>query len=124
MKSKDFLDKLKKVMNMYVHRVYDVTEKFPKGELFGLTSQYRRSTLSIILNYIEGYARLSKKIMENFFEISYGSLKESAYLTEFSFQRNYINKQDHTQLVNLADEIGRMLWTVLQGMKQSGTLEH
>lgn len=117
MKSKDFLDKLKKQMNDYVHKVYDVTEKFPKSELFGLTSQYRRSSLSVILNYIEGYARLNRKIMENFFEISYGSLKESTYLTEFSFQRNYMNKQDYIQLFNLSDEIGRMLWTVLQGMK-------
>ncbi|MBI4653213.1 four helix bundle protein [Candidatus Kuenenbacteria bacterium] len=37
--------------------VYKITKKFPKDELYGVTSQIRRSSLSIILNYIEGYAR-------------------------------------------------------------------
>ena len=47
-------------MDEYVHLVYRLTKKFPKEELFGVVSQLRRSALSVILNYIEGYR--AKKI--------------------------------------------------------------
>ena len=53
----DFSDKLKRKMDEYVHLVYKLTRKFPKEELYGTTSQLRRAALSVILNYIEGFAR-------------------------------------------------------------------
>ena len=93
--------------------VYDVSKFFPKDEIYGLTSQYRRSALSTILNFIEGYARMRKNVFKQFIEISYGSLKESKYLTEFSYKRKYIEKDDYNKLINLAEEIGRMLWGIL-----------
>lgn len=100
-------------MDQFVNLVYDVTQKFPKSELFGLTSQFRRASLSIILNYIEGYARQRDKVHKNFLEISYGSLKESKYLIYFSFKRKYLNEKDNIQLLKLADEIGAMLWNTI-----------
>ena len=60
MKAGDFKEKLKLKMDEYVHFVYNVTRKFPKEELYSSVSQWRRSTLSIILNYIEGYARKNR----------------------------------------------------------------
>ena len=78
--SSDFKEKLKKKMDEYVHFVYQVTRKFPKEELYGVISQLRRAALSIILNYIEGFARRRPAVQLNFFETSYGSLKESKYL--------------------------------------------
>jgi four helix bundle protein len=77
-------------MDQLVHRVYDVSEHFPKNEVFGVTSQLRRASLSIILNYIEGYARKRKNVYKHFLEISYGSLKDTKYLLYFSFKRKYI----------------------------------
>lgn len=56
-------EKLKRIMDEYAHLVYKVTKNFPKEELFGITSQLRRSVLSVILNYIEGYARVKIKFM-------------------------------------------------------------
>ena len=47
----EFQDKLKKLMDEYVHFVYSVTRKFPKEEMYSSVSQWRRSTLSTILNY-------------------------------------------------------------------------
>ncbi len=44
-------------MDEYVQFVYTVTRNFPKEEMFSSVSQWRRATLSIILNYLEGYAR-------------------------------------------------------------------
>lgn len=101
-------------MNNYVHKVYDVTLYFPKNELFSTTSQYRRAALLIILNYVEGYARRRKAVLKNFLEISFGSLKESEYLTTFSFEKGYLNPQDRDSLYELEREIGAMLWGTLE----------
>ncbi len=64
--------------------VYKLTRDFPKEEMFGLTSQIRRASLSIPLNVIEGYARSASKSYRQFLDIAYGSLKETKYLLYFS----------------------------------------
>lgn len=109
--------KLRRIMDEYVHKVYDCTSTFPREELFGITSQFRRSSLSIILNYIEGYARQKSKVHKNFLEISYGSLKESSYLAEFSFKRKHISETVYNELLLLADNIGKMLWGIISKIK-------
>ena len=101
-------------MDEYVHFIYAVTRKFPREETYGVTSQIRRSSLSVILNYIEGYARMRDKVHKNFLEISYGSLKESKYLLAFSLVENYLNKFDYDRANELAEEIGAMLWSTKQ----------
>lgn len=82
--NKNFHEELQELMDTFVHKTYDVTQKFPKEELYGTTHQLRRASLSVVLNYIEGYARRSKPEFRKFLEISYGSLKESLYLITFS----------------------------------------
>ena len=72
--------RLKKLIHEYVIFTYKITQKYPSDERFGLTSQDRRASVSVMLNYIEGYARMREKITLNFYEISYGSLKESIYI--------------------------------------------
>lgn len=84
-------------MDEYAHFVYKLTKTFPKDEVYGITSQLRRSSVSVILNYIEGYARIKDKVHKNFLEISYGSLKESKYLLHFSFIENYLTKKIMTK---------------------------
>src|SRR3990167_9587791 len=97
-KNTKFHDRLRQLMHEYVSCVYEVTQKFPKNEMFGVTSQYRRAALSIILNYIEGYARKRRAVLKQFLEISYGSLRESEYLTLFSFEQKYLNSKDKEKL--------------------------
>jgi four helix bundle protein len=113
MEQANYHDKLKSFMKEYAHKVYDVTENFPKGELFGTTSQLRRSALSILLNYTEGYARKSKPTMKHFYEIAYGSLKESLIIIEFTHERKYIDTNGKEKLFLLGDQIGKMLWSVI-----------
>jgi four helix bundle protein len=113
----DFHKKLKTLMDDYVHFVYKLTKKFPKEELFGVTSQIRRSTLSVILNYIEGFARLGEKSKQNFMRISYGSLKESKYLLHFSLVEKYISQGDYKNALDMADQIGAMLWGIMKNEK-------
>lgn len=66
-----FHQELKQKMDEYAHGVYTITKKFPREEIYGITSQLRRSALSVILNYIEGFARASGKknmVYKNFLE--------------------------------------------------------
>ena len=112
-----FHQKLKSLMDEYVNKVYDYSKNFPKEEIFGLTSQLRRASLSVILNYIEGYARQRKAVLKNFLEISYGSLKESKYLIYFSHKRRYIKEKEYKELIELAEKIGAMLWGTFSKLK-------
>lgn len=113
----NFHQELKILMDKFVDKVYDCTRNFPKEEMFGLTSQLRRSAMSVILNYIEGYARQSKNVLRNFLEISYGSLEESKYLIYFSYKRKYLKEREYKELINLADKIGAMIWGIISNIK-------
>lgn len=117
MSKRNFHDELKNTMDEFAHRVYDCTEDFPRKEMFGVTSQLRRAALSVILNYIEGYARQSKNNLRNFLDISYGSLKESKYLIYFSWKRNYLNKKEYQELIEFSEKIGAMLWGILSKIR-------
>lgn len=114
MKHETYHNQLKEKIDRYVHLIYKLTRKFPKEELYGVTSQLRRATLSIMLNYIEGYARMKNKVHKNFIEISYGSLKESKYLLHFSLIEDYISKSEYKETIALAEEIGAMLYGILK----------
>lgn len=104
-------------MDEYVHLIYQLTRKFPKEELYGVIAQLRRSALSVILNYIEGYARGKDKVHKNFLEIAYGSLKESKYLLHFSLVEKYLTEVDYKKVMKLAEEIGAMLWGMISKLK-------
>jgi four helix bundle protein len=117
MKTRNFKEKLKLKMDEYVHFVYNITREFPKEELYSSVSQWRRSTLSIILNYIEGYARKKPLVQLNFFEISYGSFKESKYLLFFSQKQKFITQNEYIRGMKLAEETGAMLWTEIVALE-------
>jgi len=104
-------------MDFYVHGVYRVAKDFPQHELYGVTSQLRRASLSVILNYIEGFARnkcYDSKIYKNFLQISCGSLKESMYLLHFSLIEKYLDKYEYRMLIKSGDEIGAMLYKIIK----------
>ena|SRR3989344_3109917 len=113
-----FHDTLKRKMDEFVHLVYRITKNFPKNELYGATSQLRRAALSIVLNYIEGYARKRRLVKINFFEISYGSLQESKYLLEFSLKEDWFQESDYKIISQLAEEIGAMLWRTIEQLSR------
>ena len=110
-----YSQELKIEMHTYIKTVYKISSAFPKCELYGITSQLRRSSVSVILNYIEGFARRSGKnckTFNNFLRISYGSLKESKYLLFLVYELNYININEYNSLNLKADKIGKMLWPI------------
>jgi len=116
--SNDFPKQLKIKMDEYAHLCYKITKDFPKEELYGVTSQLRRSALSVILNYLEGFARKKQMVKLNFWEISYGSLKESMYLLHFALVEKYYSDNNYKKAIKLADEIGAMLWKSMESIKK------
>ncbi|HPI67037.1 MAG TPA: four helix bundle protein [bacterium] len=117
--SENYKEKLKGLMDKYVNFVYNVTCDFPKEEIYGSAAQWRRASLSIILNYIEGYARKKSLVQLNFYEIAYGSFREAKYLLYFAHQRNFINEQKFKRGLVLSEEIGKMIWTELNSLEKS-----
>ena len=110
-----FHSQLRKKADDYVRSIYKLTRSFPKEELYGITSQVRRAALSVALNLIEGYGRGSKtKSFKNFLHIAYGSLKESQYLLDFSFQEKFLEEHWYKSTARVGDEIGAMLWGIIQ----------
>lgn len=75
-----------------VTKVYKAVENFPDYEKFGLTSQIRRSSVSIPANIAEGFGRRSKKEFRRFLNISMGSLFEIQTELEVSYNLKYLEK--------------------------------
>lgn len=93
-------------------QVYKKTVNFPKFELYGLTSQNRRSAVSISSNIAEGAGRRSKKEFANFLGISNGSACELE--THLLIARNleYLSENDFEKLFNEVNEIQKMLYVL------------
>jgi len=120
-KVETFHEKLKSKMDRYVMLVYEITKHFPADERYGVTSQLRRAALSVLLNYIEGFARFRTKVNIVFLETSFASLKESEYLTYFADKQGYIVdslKKEFTEIKNIESEITAMLIVTIKGKKE------
>jgi four helix bundle protein len=95
--------------------VYDVTKKFPKEEMYGLTSQIRRAAVSIPSNIAEGEGRESKKEFYQFLSIAYGSLREVETHVFISEKIKYIDEPICNSIIERCNEIGKLI----NGLKKS-----
>ena len=100
-----------------VKRTYEVTQVFPRSEVYGLTSQIRRSVVSIPSNIAEGYLRMSKKDFRKFLRIAYGSSGELETQLEICRMPKYCDESDVDELTNLVNEIQKMLNSFTNRMK-------
>jgi four helix bundle protein len=89
--------------------VYKASENFPRHELFGLTSQIRRSAASVPANIAEGYALGSSANYLRHLNIAVGSLAETEYHLELAHDLGYLADVDHSKLCEFAREIGYLL---------------
>lgn len=85
--------------------IYKVSSQFPKEELFGLTSQIRRSTNSISDNLAEGSGRATNIDKAKYTNMSYTSALETINHLIGAYDLNYIDNQKYTQLRKQLDEI-------------------
>ena len=84
-----------KKAHAWVLHVYGFTEKFPKHELFGLTSQLRRAAVSIPANFAEGFKKKGHADKARFYNIAQGSLRRVPLLHDFS-QRSRLRRYHST----------------------------
>jgi len=89
--------------------VYQATSRFPKDEIYGLTSQMRRAAVSVPANIAEGAASWSKNEKRRFYVIARASLTELEYFLYFSRRLSYISDKDFEDLAQLREETGKLL---------------
>lgn len=96
-----------------VLEIYQLTINFPKEEIFGITNQLRRSASSICANIVEGYKRGDKEFIR-YLNIARGSLEETHHHLRLSKDLGYCTEEKYNELINLIDEIGKMLYSLKQ----------
>ncbi len=99
--------------------IYKASEKFPKHEIFGLTSQIRRAAVSVESNIAEGYALGTAPNYLRHLNISVGSLAEVECQTEIAHDLHYLENKDYTHLTELANETGYLLSRLKAGIERN-----
>ena len=97
--------------------VYQITEKYPKNEVFGITAQMRRASVSIGANIAEGAARQTKKEFIQFLYIALGSASELDTLIEVSQETKLIELMGLEDLQRKTTQISKMLKGLINNLK-------
>ncbi len=104
--------------HQFLLEIYKITKSFPKDELFNLTSQLRRASLSIPTNISEGAGRNSDAEFIRFLTISQGSANESEYLILIAKDLFYINDDLYNELNDKINVIKKMLYKLIQSIRK------
>jgi four helix bundle protein len=89
--------------------VYTETNAFPKSELYGLTSQMRRSAVSVPSNIAEGHGRLTDRGLNVFLAQARGSIFELETQVQLAADIGYMNAVNATKLMSNCNEVARIL---------------
>jgi len=105
----------------FVDDVYSITKKFPKNEMYGLTSQYRRASVSVSLNIAEGAGDTDAQF-HRFLQMAWGSTKECVVCSTLARRQCFIiseneDKEVRTKLSKLA----KMIISLQKFLKKSRT---
>jgi four helix bundle protein len=92
--------------------LYKMTQKFPREETFGLTSQVRRAGVSVASNIAEGYGRGTKGEYRNFLGMARGSALEIQTQLVIAGTLGFGDPLQIAQAEELAEETSKMLWTI------------
>lgn len=96
--------------------IYELTENFPREEIYGLTSQLRRCAVSIPSNIAEGRFRGTKKDYLQFLRIAYGSGAEVGTQIEIAKRLKITKHLDYFQVESLLEEVMKMLNVMIRKM--------
>jgi four helix bundle protein len=94
----------------FIKCIYLISKDFPKSEIYGLTSQLRRASVSVAANIAEGQGRNNPREFYQFLGISAGSLAEVQTLLVISMEIGYIDQIQGTNLLNDCEQISKMLY--------------
>ncbi|MEA3344958.1 MAG: four helix bundle protein [Chloroflexota bacterium] len=93
----------------YAGKIYQITARFPRDELYGLASQLNRAVNSIALNVAEGAGRDTSREFDHFLGIAVGSLFEVVSGLFLAMDRGYIDKATHHKLYKEAEILGKKI---------------
>ncbi|MEK9171612.1 MAG: four helix bundle protein [Patescibacteria group bacterium] len=88
--------------------IYKSTENFPKSEIYGITSQMRRSAVSIPSNIAEGRSRNTTKDFLHFLSIALGSASELETQIEIARELSFLPEQKYIEIIGLLAEVSKM----------------
>ena len=101
-----------------VVEVYKTTTKFPKEELYGLTSQLRRAAVSVPTNIAEGASRQHKRDYLHFLYISRGSIAETEYFLHLSDRLRYLIDKEFNRIDKLRREVAKTLFGLISSVEK------
>ena len=102
----------------FVESVYRATQAFPSDERFGLTSQLRRSAISLPSNIAEGQGRGADNDFSRFLKIAQSSRNEAITQIMLANRLGFLDESITQSLQDQADEIGRLLNGLLNSLKK------
>ena len=97
---------------------YRTTEVFPKEEVYGMTSQIRRSAVSVPANVAEGYGRNNPKEFVRFLHIAQGSLKELETHLILASNVGLIAVEETDRILRLCATVGKMLGSLIRTVQK------
>lgn len=100
-------------------KVYQISNDFPKEELYSLTNQLRRSISAIPANIAEGCGKNSPKDLSNYLNIALGSANEAEYFLLLSRDLNYLTINEHDTLHDNINEIKAMLISLISKVRNT-----
>lgn len=106
----------KKAMQ-FVKKIYEVTEKFPDHERFGLTSQLRRAAVSIPSNIAEGCERQTAKDFASFLTNARSSAAECETQILIAAMLKYLSKAKTDELIEDVIELKKMVFTLRKAVR-------
>ena len=101
----------------YVDFVYGITKDFPKAEVFSLTDQFKRASISICLNISEGSGG-SKTEFNRFLKIARRSIRECVAITEISCRQKFIGDRVKQQSRSFCSEISKMINGLIKSLNR------
>lgn len=97
--------------------IYKITKDYPEHELFGLISQMRRASISVVANIAEGYERQYRKEYIQFLMIAKGSLGEVETYLLFSKDLEYISKEKYKAIEDKRQEVAKLLKGLIRSLQ-------
>ena len=95
-------------------QIYTITRKFPKEEIYGLSNQLRRASVSVASNIAEGYGRITRNDYKRFLSFSFGSSFEIQTQLIICIEIGIINNEDFNESMMLSKEISAMLHAIIK----------
>ena len=95
-------------------QIYTITRKFPKEEIYGLSNQLRRASVSVASNIAEGYGRITRNDYKRFLSFSFGSTFEIQTQLIICIEIGIINNEDFNESMMLSKEISAMLHAIIK----------